>query len=393
MTAPRIPPYALALAGAYYFLFFGGIGWLFPYVFLYFQAAGLTGTQIGLLTSLLPLGQLLASPVWAALGDRFRLHRWLLPMASFGVVVPALLMAQVQTFGWLAGLMTWLAVAGAPVSSLIDSATLDLLAEAPQRFGRVRLGGSVGYIVMTLLAGWVIERAGLSWSLIGYALCLAAAGVVAMGLPARRQTLQGGFGRGVRQLLSQAPLWLFLGGALLIGLTFQASNSFFPLHLQTLGAGTALVGYAGALAAASEIPTLLFSSGVLRRLGPWGCAAFGALVFAIRWALVAVMPDPLSTTLTQALHGLSFGMFLVGSIAYVDRRAPAGLNATAQALLGAMYAGIGAALGAAASGWVYDQAGGEALFWAMAATAALGFGLIGLARAREARATPGAPAA
>jgi 1-deoxy-D-xylulose-5-phosphate reductoisomerase len=79
----------------------------------------------------------------------------------------------------------------------------------------------------------------------GYALCLAAAGLVAIGLPARRQVLQGGFGRGVRQLVGQAPLWLFMGGALLIGLTFQASISFFPLRLQTLGAGTALVGYAG----------------------------------------------------------------------------------------------------------------------------------------------------
>jgi len=374
---------ALNLARAYYFFFFGGIGWLIPYVFLYFEQVGLDGSQIGFLAGLWPLGTLLVGPVWAAIGDRFHVHRWLLPIASFGLCLPTLLMPHFSTFTPLMGLMTLMAVLGAPINALADSATLDLLGKNAQGYGRIRLGGTFGFAIMNVAAGWLVERAGLQWAFVGYAVCLALAGTVALGLPARRAKLQVDFNAGVRQLLVSRSFLFFLSGSFLIGLAFQAAISFFPLRLQALGASTTLIGLAGALSSIAEIPTLVFARRIFQRLSPWATTIIAASVYTVRWWLVAQLTDPLSATLTQATHGLSFGMFLIGGVAYVDERSPAGLSATAQAIFSAVFAGIGAAAGAWLGGWMYQTYGATIMFTSLAGATLAALGLLLLARRRE----------
>jgi predicted MFS family arabinose efflux permease len=223
----------------------------------------------------------------------------------------------------------------------------------------------------------------LQWAFVGYAVCLALAGVVALGLPARRTKLQIDFNAGVRQLLASRSFLFFLGGSFLIGLAFQASISFFPLRLQDLGASTLLIGLAGALSSVAEVPTLVFARRIFQRLSPWAATMIAALVYTARWALVAVLTDPISATLTQATHGLSFGMFLIGGVAYVDERSPAGLSATAQAVFGAIFGGIGAAAGAWLGGWVYQTYSATVLFAGMSGATLVALFLLILARRFE----------
>lgn len=380
---PNTSQRALNLARAYYFFFFGGIGWLIPYIYLYFEKVGLNGGQIGFLAGLLPLGTLVVGPVWAAIGDRFHVHRWLLPIASFGLCLPALLIPNFTEFTPLTILITLLAVFGAPISALADSATLDLLGENTQGYGRIRLGGTFGFALMNVCAGWLVERTGLNWAFVGYAVCLALAGVVALGLPARRTKLQVDFNAGVRQLLVSRSFLFFLGGSFLIGLAFQAAISFFPLRLQDLGASTFLIGIAGALSSIAEIPTLVFARRIFQRLSPWATTIIAAITYTVRWALVAALTDPVSATLTQATHGLSFGMFLIGGVTYVDERSPAGLSATAQAIFSAIFGGIGAAAGAWLGGWLYQTYGTTLLFMGMSGVTLVALFLLILARRFE----------
>lgn len=376
---------ALNLARAYYFFFFAAIGCFIPYANLYFEQMGLSRTEIGLLSSLLPLGLIIAGPIWGGLGDRFRLHRVLLPLASFGPIVPVLLMPWTTRFEWLLLLTAAMALTSTPIGALIDSATLELLEDNPRAYGGIRLGGTLGYSVSTLVMGTLTERFGLVWGFAGYALCMALAGVVALGLPSRRARLQTSFNAGLRDLTAQRPLMFFLAGSLLIGMAFQAAVVFYPLRLQALGASTALIGIASALAAVAELPVLVYSNAVLKRLGAWGSVTVGALTYAVRWTLVALASDPLFATLTQLTHTLSFALFLVGGVTYVDERTPPGLSATAQGVFNASMFGIGAALGTASGGWLYDQFGAPVLFLCAAAASLGGFVFIGAARVGERR--------
>ncbi|MEP7359552.1 MAG: MFS transporter, partial [Anaerolineales bacterium] len=81
----------LRLAAVFYFFYFGANGIYLPFINLYFDKIGLSGSAIGALAALPPLLGFGAGPLWGALGDRFHIHRRLLPIAVFGAILPTLL--------------------------------------------------------------------------------------------------------------------------------------------------------------------------------------------------------------------------------------------------------------------------------------------------------------
>jgi PPP family 3-phenylpropionic acid transporter len=259
---------------------------------------------------------------------------------------------------------------------LIDSAVLDLLAGTGLTYGRVRVWGSVGFTAATAVMGQVLNRAGLPALFAAYALMLGLAGLLALGLPARRQSWQVSFGASLRQFLRQRSLALFLVGSFLIGATLQAAYSFYPLYLLSLGGNPAWVGLASALSATTETPVVFFSGLLLARLGARGSVILSYTMFGVRWAILALFRAPVPALLTNAMHGLTFAPFLVGSIAYVQEHTPPGLHATAQALLTATTFGLGAAAGALGGGWLYDTLGPSGLFGVTATTAFVAMGFV-----------------
>jgi len=75
---------ALICIRGFYFLYFGAVGCLSPYLNLYYQRVGLTGLQIGVLSAIAALVTQLASPLWGMLGDSHTPHRTLLSVAVGG---------------------------------------------------------------------------------------------------------------------------------------------------------------------------------------------------------------------------------------------------------------------------------------------------------------------
>lgn len=379
----RVRPGPATLACAYYFFYFGAVGAYFPFVGLFYQQLGLSGLQIGLLAGIGPLCNLTAGTLWSSLADRFRLHRSLLVALSFAPIPPAFLAPLMTDFMALAALALAANFFASGLGPLIDSATLELVEGTTRSYGDIRLWGTLGYIAHVLLVGWAVQSLGLAWLFYVYAVTLGLAGIVALGLPDRQRILRTTYSAGLRRLLAQPSFSLFLAGSLVSGAAVYGSFSFYSIHLQALGGAATLVGYANALSSLSELPVLRCSQKLLRWLGAWGSMVLGGLTYAVRWALVGIAGQPIGMLLTQALHGPSFGAFLVGSVAYADERAPAGLNATAQALLTAASFGLGAALGAGIGGWAFDALGATGFFLAAAATNLTGLLFLIAARRSE----------
>jgi PPP family 3-phenylpropionic acid transporter len=367
---------ALWLARAYYFFYFGAVGAYFPYINLYFEGRGLNGAAIGVLAAISPIVLIVAGPLWGGLGDRFRAHRALLPIATFGPIAPILLISRFNQFEILIALVASSALFAMAIGPLIDSAVVELVRGTRYSYGSIRVWGSIGFILNVTTVGALARSASLSLIFAVYALNMLLGGLVAIGLPPRRQTLKTSFSASLQQLLAQRAFGLFLCGSFLIGAASYAAFSFFPLQLQRLGASTALIGFASALAAVTETPTLFFANAVLRRLSAWGSLVMAAGVYAVRWTLVALAAGPAYATATQLLHGISFASFLIGGVAYVEEHTPPGLGATAQAVFTATMFGLGAALGALAGGRLFDALAGTGFFLAVALTTLGGLAFI-----------------
>jgi PPP family 3-phenylpropionic acid transporter len=313
------------------------------------------------------------------LGDRFHIHRRLLPIAAFGAIVPTLLYLRAHDAVSLAVLVAVAAIFSGPVVGLIDSAVLDLVQGTARTYGAIRWWGSLGFTIFTWLTGYVLKLFGLEWMFFGYAILLALAGVVALGLPARRQVWHLSYRASLRQLVRQRPLLLFMCATFLIGATLAASYAFYPLFMISLGANPAWLGLAAAIAAATEMPVLFFSGRIFKRFGLRNSLALACLLFVLRWGTLALVTTPVPGLLTSLVHGLTFGIFLTGGVAYVETRTPAGLHATAQGLFNAIFFGFGAALGALGGGILYDALGARGLFGTTAITALIAVAFVYLA--------------
>ena len=365
------------LISAYYFFFFGAIGCLLPYLPLYYEHIGLGGEQIGLLSGLAPIVLLIAGPTWGGLGDHFNLHRRLLPLASAGVILPALLISQAGTLPLLVILILLQSFFSTAIGPLADSAALEISQSSQNSFGRLRVWGSVGFTLISAAMGWMLTFLPLQWLFYGYAACMAGCVLVALPLPARQHQWRAPLGQGFRQLLGQPALTLLLGACFLIGVAVTAVAYFFPLYIREIGGDAALIGLAGAVGAIAEMPVLFRGEWMLKRVGgAWAGVAIGAAVYTMRWFLLSSAATPAAILLLQLSHSLSFGFFLIASIVYVDSLAPKGLSATAQSLLIAATWGLGAVAGAWGGGLVFANYGSRTLFQAAGLATLLAFGLL-----------------
>lgn len=355
------------LIGAYYFFFYGAAGCLIPYLPLHYRNIGLSGEQIGLLMAIGPVVLLLSGVSWGALGDRFNLHRWLLPIASAGVILPAFLLSRAQSLTPLILGTLLLAFFANAIGPLMDSAALEIAGRAGLSFGRLRLGGSIGFTLFSVVMGWLLTRVPLTWLFFGYGAGMAVATFIALLLPARRSRWQQSTSRGLRALFDRPALALFLAAAFLLGIAINGVQFFFPLYMTALGGDANLLGLAGAVAALSEIPVMYNASRILKRIGGlWAGVRIGLVLYVVRWLAFAFAADPLTAIALQVLHGPSFGLFIISGVGYVESQAPEGLSATAQSLFIAALWGVGASVGSFGGGIIFEQVGGAALFQAAA---------------------------
>ena len=71
----------LIIYKAFYFLFFGAVGALFPYLVVFYKQLWLSAHQVGILIGLRPFIQMCASPLWGVLADTYNVSKWILLMS------------------------------------------------------------------------------------------------------------------------------------------------------------------------------------------------------------------------------------------------------------------------------------------------------------------------
>ena len=280
-------PSSRVILRSQYFIYFGILGLYLPYFNLYCYHLGFNGSQIGMLAGLRSATLVLFPFVWGALADRFRRRK------SIYLLCNAL--ACVAWAGYLTTTdfrpMLVLAVVHgmfyAPLISFLEAYAMDLLGEDKNTYGRVRVWGSVSFILIVTVLGHVSDRYGIA---VIVPLILAGAllqTMAAVALPAAPV---------VRPLVTKsAPIrinWprtlVFLCCGFLMLVSHGTYYGFFSIHLENLGLPPTYIGIAWAMAVLAEIVVMINS----RRLFSW--ASFESVLLAsffiaaLRWLLIAV---------------------------------------------------------------------------------------------------------
>jgi len=189
------------LPKVYYFFAYGAMASLVPYLVIYYQSLGLSGSQIGLLTGIPTLMSLLSTPVWGGMADATSKKRLLLGASILLSMTMVWILSFTTAFLWIALVVILYAFNSAPVMPLVDSTVMELLGEHKDQYGKQRLWGAVGWGLSAPIIGWLIERNGLQWSFWGYLIQTAVVLVVVLNLPVSHASMGGRYWQGLRGLL------------------------------------------------------------------------------------------------------------------------------------------------------------------------------------------------
>jgi PPP family 3-phenylpropionic acid transporter len=344
------------------FLLFAGVASVSPFVVLYYQEMGFTGTQIGLLTGITPLVTFFSAPLWTGLADATGRHRLIMSLVILGEVIALSVFPLLNAFTPVLLIAILLNIFASPISSFADSATMFMLADKKEMYGRIRLGGTIGFGLTAPIAGLLVQNYGLSSAFWGCAALMSLGLVVSQKLTHGQLEADGLVKGDVRTLLTNPRWLLFLLVAFTGGLALAATNNYFLPYMKELGAIESMMGLALTMGTISEVPILFFANHLVKRLKPYGLLMLTVVVAGIRLLLFAASGTPGSVLLIQLLNGLTFPAMWVAGVSYADENAPAGMRTTAQGLFSAAAGGFGMAVGGFIGGPLLESIGGRGLY-------------------------------
>jgi PPP family 3-phenylpropionic acid transporter len=344
------------------FLWFASFACVLPFIVLYYQTLGFTGTQIGLLTGITPLITFFSAPFWTGLADTRRKHRFIMSLVlligAISLFIYPLLTAFVPILLIVFVLNTFLA----PVQPLADSATMFMLADEKEMYGRIRLGGTIGYGLVASIAGVIVNNYGLKLAFWGSAFLLLLTFIVSQKFVYGQMKADDPVGVNVRALLMNPRWLLFLTVAFAGGLTLAATNNYFFPYMKELGANESTMGLALTIGTTVEIPVLFFGNRLIKQFTSYRVLMLSMVLTGIRLLLFAASGTPSVVLFVQLLNGLNFPIMWVAGVSYADENAPIGMSTTAQGFFSAMVMGFGNAVGGFMGGLLLEHIGGRGLF-------------------------------
>ena len=367
MKAVDIPYWRLS---SFYFFYFAFLGAWVPFWNLYLeQGLGYSAKAIGAVSALVLATKIIGPSIWGWLADHFG-HR--MAIIRWGSLLAALVFSGVF---FRTDLFALLLVVGGysffwnAVLAQFEVVTLSHLREQAVHYTRIRLWGSVGFIIAVFGLGWLFDVVSISYlpyyllaMLTGIWLCsLIVNEVKDEAIDVVERSSGSSFQSFIRQLRQPQVLVFFL-------LCFLAQFShgpyytFYTIYLEQLGYQRLAIGGLWSLGVAAEVVLFIFMPGLLHRFSLQQLMLATLLLTGLRWLMIAWWADvAVVLVFAQLFHAASFGSFHAVAIEAVRRFFPAGSRGQGQAFYSAISFGAGGALGALLSGWCW-QWGAQLLF-------------------------------
>jgi MFS transporter, PPP family, 3-phenylpropionic acid transporter len=367
-----------ARLGAFYAASFAVVGVQLPFWPVFLADRGLAAREIAVVFAAAIWAKVVATPAIGAAADRLGHRRAVMVGLAAASWIAYAGMWPVAGFWPLVALNIIAGVAQSALMPLGDAATLAAVREEGLDYGRVRVWGSLSFVLAAASGGAVLAAAGaanqtgdavLLLVLIASAVLLA--GCAAM--PAARPvSVIRSRWSAVFQLAADRRFWLFVASAAALQASHQLYYGFGTLYWRELGFSDTVIGVLWAEGVVAEIALFWYGAPLLARLGPLGLMMLGGAAGIARWSLMGVLPGVAAAAALQLLHALTFGASHLGAMHFMARSVPLGAAASAQSLYAALSAGLGSGLVMLAAGALYAAYGGGAYpFMALLSAAGL----------------------
>jgi hypothetical protein len=277
----------------------------------------------------------------------------------------------VHRFVFCVGTMAVVALFQSPITALSDTVAVLEAKRIGTRYERLRLWGSIGFIVSSGTFGEFGSLVDLPWVIVGV-LCVATLAACLLRQPSQPVHMAPPSIRDAMRLARQPGFMAFLVAGSIHWASCSPSYIFFPIHIKDLGLDNRYVGLAFGVGVTAEIAMMWGYRSVAKHIPLFPLMGLSFVLTSLRWFVVARVDDAWTLVAIQVLHAFTFAAFYVGVISYLDQTVPPQLRATGRALFTSVSVGLGGLIGHQLAGFMYDvgkahgMGGGKLAFYVAA---------------------------
>jgi MFS transporter, PPP family, 3-phenylpropionic acid transporter len=359
----------------FFFAYYGYVGVFSPFVSLYFADRGMTAAQIGMLMSLVQVMRIFGPNLWGWVADRQHQRVNVLRITATAAVVTFSGFFFGQTFTHFFIVMVVVNLFASAQGPLSEALMLSEMRGDLTHYGRLRLWGSVGFILTVTLAGPLLDWYGIR---LMPAIALALLMLVLAASFRMQESSHGGIHQdapSVLALLRRREVIAFFTSTFLMIAAHASLYVFYSLYLAQIGYSNTVIGLMWSLGVVVEIVFFFYQAPIFKRFGVRKLMIASLVIAVVRFLMIGFGAQSLVLLLiAQVMHAATFGVHHSASIATLQRWFSGPLQARGQALYTSISYGLGGTLGGLILGGLWDTFGSRTVYLAAAVFSLAGAG-------------------
>lgn len=353
------------------------MGAFVPYWGIYLKSEQFSAADIGILMSLFQVSRIFAPNFWGWLADHTSKRVVWIKLTALLGLLGFIAVFWAHGFLWVFLVMAALSLFTSSTMPLSESLTLAHLATTNGHYSRIRMWGSVGFIVASVTLGYIIDLHGirsLLWFLLAVQIVLF---ILTFKLAEAKIAPHAHDHFSIWQIVKQPTVIALLLGCALMVSAHGLLYNFYSIYLDSHGYSKGMIGLLWSLGVICEIAIFMIMPKLMLRFTLKTILLISLALAVIRFAMIGLAPENLVLLLiAQSLHAFTFGSFHAASIEVVSQFFNGRHQAKGQAIYNSVAYGVGGTVGGLAGGYAMEFFGGAYTFMMAAAFPLLGFVVI-----------------
>ncbi len=349
----------------YFFIFCAHAAFI-PRLAEYLNVNSIKGWELGLVLSINPALMFLLQPFHGRWSDKTGHKKSLIISCIASMVCFFILWFQKGGVFYISAVLALLSVFYNGIQPIIDAISLKQTNDDKNfSYGSLRVAGAMGWACMGLLIGYVIGNYSINamFFLAGISLLLSAAITFTLPETVNQQPEEEEKDKSMLALFNNKQVLPFVIVITLVSIFSTAMWNFYSLYMEEIGADSVLSGMGYAFHGLCELPFFFLSAWILKKYGVYPTLIFTILSTAIRMYLYSVVKNPHIALSIELFQGISWSLFWVACVEYINSLVDKSWRATAQSLLYAAYFGIGAIVGNMWASRLHEAMPLSKIFW------------------------------
>lgn len=354
---------------AFYLIYLGAIGAFVPYINTYLEkSAGLSGSQIGLITAISLVLGVCIIPIWGIVGDKTKKYNALLKFSIMASLVVLYFYYKAAVYPAIVICAIALEIARLGAMPMADTMATNYCHKTNGNYGSIRGMGSLGYMLAGVAVGFLADFFGLDGAMFAtYAVLLILSFSISFGFPKDKEendnededkVKKGSF----KELLTNKNFLFILFLQLLMATVVDSAMTYGGNHLTvTLNGSASAISW---MTLATVLPEVIFLMVAMKLINKTGFKKFyliAVISMMLRFSVYALIPNSYAFLAISVVHCIGVATSTVASLTYIRNSVNPAVLGTAITLLNATLS-IGKAIYGYIFGVVYEIWGSFVMF-------------------------------